>query len=346
MEAVTPDAAGWQTLRAWVERHGEIHRRYEPVFRAFQAAAESDEAIASGSQRIEQRTVSAVRSKLTTTGLPPRHLDAVIAVLETCMTRTRHVTGVLRSALPSGAYPDARIDDALTDVVHRTLFGADSAVNVHPGRRRAAPRVASAPADLDDAEDDDVPRSRSGARTLTNLLKAGHDLLVTRGYHGTRVDDIATAAGVSHGAFYRYFDNKDQLVRVLALRAVRHVVDAFAQIPDIATAPGPASSTALRQWLRRYHAAHASETAMIRVWVDATTHDAAMRAESAAAVDRARRRLVRFLRGRGFGDVDTEALVAVALVDAFGARRRQPAIVDATAHVIERGLLGFGSVAR
>jgi hypothetical protein len=49
---------------------------------------------------------------------------------------------------------------------------------------------------------------------------------------------------------------------------------------------------------------------------------------------------VRFLEPRGFGDVDTEALVMVALLDAVGARRQGPATVPATAHIIERGFLG------
>jgi len=43
---VTADLAGWQTLRAWVAHHGEIYDRYEPVFEAHQAAAESDQAVA------------------------------------------------------------------------------------------------------------------------------------------------------------------------------------------------------------------------------------------------------------------------------------------------------------
>jgi AcrR family transcriptional regulator len=339
MEAVGPDAAGWQTLRAWVQRHGEIYARYEPVFRAFQAAAESDDAVASGSSRIEQRNVAAVRAKLRTTSVPARHVDAVIAVLLECMTRSRHVSGILRSALPRTAYPVAQVDDALADLVHRTLFGLDEDVNVRPPRRRPPPTVTAPPAAPPDDEHHGE-LTRVGARTLANLRKAGHDVFVTRGYHATRVDDIVAAAGVSHGVFYRYFENKDHLVRALALHATQTVVDAFNQIPDVAGEPGPAASSALRQWLRRYNAAYASETAMIRVWIDATAHDPRLSTESAAAVDWGRRRLVRFLRPRGFGDVETEALLMVALVDSFGARRRESAIVEAAAHVIERGLLG------
>ena len=331
MDPVTADGDGWRTLRAWVERHGEIYARYEPVFRAFQAAVESDDAVASGSQRVQDRTVTAVRSKVRATTVPSRHVAPVIAVLQECMTRTRHVSGVLGSPAPG-------VDDALADVVHRTLFGVDAAVNVRPARRRAAPAFAAPAAASSDPRPAEL--SRVGERTLAALLEAGHEVLVTRGYHGTRVDDVAATAGVSHGAFYRYFENKDHLVRVLALRAVQTIVDAFNAIPDVAGSPGPASSTALRRWLRRYNDAYAAETAIIRVWVDATAHDERLRRESAAAVEWGRRRFVRFLRGRGFGDVDTEALVAVALLDGFGARRHGAATVEATALVIERGLLG------
>jgi AcrR family transcriptional regulator len=348
---VTADLAGWQTLRAWVARHGEIYDRYEPVFEAHQAAAESDEAIASGSARIADRTVAGVRAKLTTSVLPSRQLDETVAILLECMTRTRGVAGIVGAALGQGptgasAYPRARVDDAVTDIVHRTLVGQlDPDVNVHAATKRGPPRVPMGPVMVQGLQADDGPEdlSPTGARTLAALLAAGHDVLVARGYHGTRVDDITQAAKVSHGAFYRYFDNKDHLIRLLAVRAIRTVSVAMADIPDISDvvdSPGTARSGALRQWLRRYHTTQASEAAMIRVWLDATADDPSLQPESAAALDWGRRRMARFLEPRGFGDVDTEALVMVALLDAFGARPQGPSTVPATAHIIESGFLG------
>jgi AcrR family transcriptional regulator len=345
---VTADAAGWRSLRAWVARHGEIYDRYEPVFEAHEAAAESDEAVASGSARIADRTVAGVRAKLTTSLLPKRQLDEAIAILLECMTRTRGVAGIVAPALaqvPGGtsAYPRSRVDDAITDIVHRTLAGElDPAVNVHAPAKRRPPRLPMGPVMLEGLQADDGPDdlSPTGARTLAALLAAGHEVLVARGYHGTRVDDIAAAAGVSHGAFYRYFDNKEHLVRLLAVRAIRTVSVAMADIPDIADTPGTATSATLRQWLRRYHTTQASEAAMIRVWLDATADDPSLQPESAAAIDWGRRRMAQFLEPRGFGDVDTEALVMVALLDALGARQPGPSTVPATAHIIERGFLG------
>jgi AcrR family transcriptional regulator len=345
---VTPDAAGWQALRTWVAVHGEIYDRYEPVFEAHQAAAESDEAVASGSARIADRTVAGVRAKLTTSPLPSRQLDEAIAILLECMTRTRRVAEIVGTALMQGpagtsAYPRARVDDAITDIVHRTLADRlDPEVNVHAPTKRRPPRIRMGPVMVQGLQAEDGPEdlSPTGARTLAALLAAGHEVLVARGYHGTRVDDIAAAAGVSHGAFYRYFDNKDHLIRLLAVRAIRTVSVALADIPDIAAGPGTATSATLHQWLRRYQTTQASEAAMIRVWLDAAADDPSLQPESAAALDWGRRRMARFLQPRGFGDVDTEALVMVALLDAFGARSRGPSTVPATAHIIQRGLLG------
>ncbi len=79
---------------------------------------------------------------------------------------------------------------------------------------------------------------------------------------------------------------------------------------------------------------------MIRVWGDAARHDPTFRADSAAALDWGRRRMAQFLQPRGFGDVDSEAVVTVALVSTFGVRQRSVETVDAAAHIIERGLLG------
>jgi AcrR family transcriptional regulator len=351
LDPIAPGAAGWQTLRTWVGRHLDIYRRYEPVFRVFESAAESDEVVATGAARVGERHVAGLQAKLTTTSLPSRRAGELVGLLNSVVTRMRRQTDILRRDLPEAISTDERVDVALTDVVHRTLFGLDPAVNVHdapapaPGygpESRAESRARGA-ALLGSLQAAAAPKdfTPAGARTLDLLLKAGHDVLVTRGYERTRVDDITDVAEVSHGAFYRYFENKGHLVRLLGLQALQQVSAAFDEIPGVAGEPGQASSATLRQWLRRYSAAHASHVAMIRVWMDATADDPKLGAESAATLDWGRRRLVRFLAPRGFGDVECEALIAVGLVDLVGARGNDKAAIEAGALVIERGLLGF-----
>jgi AcrR family transcriptional regulator len=339
--ALTPDAVGWKALRAWVDRHAAVYATYEPVFQAFQAAAASDDAIASGSARIAARQVRALRGDLTDSTLPARHRDAVLDLMLGIVTRTHRICDVLGRAI-SGGLPTKRVYDALTDVLHRTLFGLQQGVNVRKAPAKRLGQVRSRPALLESLQIGGSPSdlSPTGQRTLEALLTAAHEVLLTRGYPGTRVDDITAAAGVSHGAFYRYFENKDHVVRALALRALQRVGGAFDEIPDLAELSGTARSTTLRRWLRRYASAHAAEAAMIRVWVDATVDDPLQGLESAAAVDWGRHRLLRVLEPRRFGDIDTDALMFVVLLDALGAHRRSPEVLEAAALVIERGLLG------
>ncbi len=344
---LTADTAGWAATRAWIARYADIYERYEPVFQVFQAAAESDEAVAGGSARTGERHVAALRSRLVTTTLPSRQLDPVITLLLETLPRALADAEILRVAAPS-AYPKDAVEHALADVVHRTLFGLRAGVNVHTRPGPPPPALDFGPVTRDALARDDAPPglNAAGRRTLKALLAGGRDVFVARGYHGTRVDDIVAAAGVSHGAFYRYFESKDQFAHILAVRAIRKVATALTDIPaDLAQqhdgSAGSANRAALRRWLRRYNTMQAAEAAMIRVWVDAVLSDPTLSADSAAVLDWGRRRMMQFLRPRDFGDVDLDAVVMVALLGAFGARERSAATVDAAAHVVERGLLGL-----
>ena len=337
LDPLTSDRTGWTALRAWIARYAEIHARYEPVFHAF----ETDEVLATIARYIGEETVARIHARVGPTALPPRHLDPVIRLLLECLNHTFDIAGILRS-VTSDVYPSDRVELALTDVVHRTLFGVHADVNVHAPEGAPPPAVELGPPLLDllrpDREGD---REGSSNRALDALLAAGRDVFIARGYHATRVDDLVTAAGVSRGAFYRYFKNKDQLARMLTARAVQAVGTTVTEIPDLSGLDAAAARNGLRKWLYRYHAAHVNEAGMLRVWIDAALQDPSLRAASAPLHDWGRRRMARYLQPRGFGgDVEMDGVVMVALLGVFGARPRPAAEVDAAAHVIERGLLG------
>lgn len=344
LEPLTPGEAGWLAVRAWVSRHSEIYNRYEPLFHAFPAASESDDAVATGSMRWGVRTVSRIRSRIVSTTLRPREIDPVIMQLLECVTRTHDMAGILRSAA-AGHYAEDRVGDALTDVIHRSLFGLQQAINVHRPIPQRPPALHFDPVIRDAFTQGEPPSelTSAGRKTREALLEAGRKVFAERGYHRTHVSDVVEAAGVSRGAFYRYFETKDQLARILTTRAMRTVSLVFAEFPAAAGNGDAAGRTALRRWLRRYDLTQANEAAMLRVWVDAALQDATLRINSAPALDWGRRLMVSFLDRRGFGDVDTEGLVLVALLGSFGARERTPLEVDAATHIIEQGLLGFGS---
>lgn len=57
-----------------------------------------------------------------------------------------------------------------------------------------------------------VPRSVKGRATMQQLLRAARLVLVRDGYAAARVSDISATAGLSNGAFYRYFTDKQQVM--------------------------------------------------------------------------------------------------------------------------------------
>jgi AcrR family transcriptional regulator len=73
----------------------------------------------------------------------------------------------------------------------------------------------------------------TAAETRERLLRAAAEVFAERGYDGTRVADIAKAAGVSNGALYAHFGSKAELL-VAALRAhgPRLLASLFAADPD------------------------------------------------------------------------------------------------------------------
>ena len=50
-------------------------------------------------------------------------------------------------------------------------------------------------------------------------------MFARRGYHAARVDDVVRAARTSHGTFYLYFANKEDLLRALAVDCAHRLTD-------------------------------------------------------------------------------------------------------------------------
>jgi AcrR family transcriptional regulator len=72
----------------------------------------------------------------------------------------------------------------------------------------------------------------TAADTRSRLLQAAADVFAERGYEGTRVADIAAAAGVSNGALYAHFASKAELlVAALRTHGRRVLADMFAADP-------------------------------------------------------------------------------------------------------------------
>ena len=57
----------------------------------------------------------------------------------------------------------------------------------------------------------DMVRTQTASETRAKLLDAARDVIRSKGYAGSTVDDICAAAGVTKGSFFHYFDSKEEL---------------------------------------------------------------------------------------------------------------------------------------
>ena len=63
-----------------------------------------------------------------------------------------------------------------------------------------------------------------GRQTREAIELAARKLFAERGFHGTTLADITSAAGKSSAAFYRYFDDKEDLLAALAESFLHDIV--------------------------------------------------------------------------------------------------------------------------
>jgi AcrR family transcriptional regulator len=105
-----------------------------------------------------------------------------------------------------------------------------------------------------------------GRQTMQRLLIAGRKVFDAQGFHAARVDDIVKAAKTSHGTFYLYFANKEDLFRALA-------ADAMSQMETLGERLGPITPdddgrASLRAWVREYVDTYATHGKVILAWAD------------------------------------------------------------------------------
>ena len=106
-----------------------------------------------------------------------------------------------------------------------------------------------------------------GKKTMRKLLDAAMTVLEKRGYHAARVDDIVKVARTSHGTFYLYFANKEDLFRAL-LHDVAEEVSTLAETLGPVT-PDEAGYRELRGWLGRFSDMYVHYGPVIRAWTEA-----------------------------------------------------------------------------
>ncbi len=106
---------------------------------------------------------------------------------------------------------------------------------------------------------------------MQRLSDAGLRVFARRGYHETRVDDIVRAARTSHGTFYLYFANKEDLLRSLAVECAQAIDDVAGRVPSVS--PDAAGEAALDEFLGAFLGVYAHYGVVIRAWMERQVAD-------------------------------------------------------------------------
>ena len=95
------------------------------------------------------------------------------------------------------------------------------------------------------------------------ILDAAVRVFARSGYHGARVGDIATEAGVAHGLLYHYFSSKEQVLETVFRENFGELLDRFRTV-ESADEPAPAKLEGIAKILLR---TWRNNPALVRVMV-------------------------------------------------------------------------------
>lgn len=123
----------------------------------------------------------------------------------------------------------------------------------------------------------DAEKQKSHAR----IIEAAAALFREKGIETTSVAEVMKAAGMTHGGFYRHFDDKDALVRAAFASAVDKAVS------DLEAGGDGARDAYIAQYLSLAHAQNRKIGCPIAaLGADVARDDGQVRDEAAIAVDR------------------------------------------------------------
>jgi AcrR family transcriptional regulator len=188
-----------------------------------------------------------------------------------------------------------------------------------------------------------------GRKTMRKLLDAAMEVFARRGYHAARVDDIVKVARTSHGTFYLYFSNKEDLLRALVAEAGEVVGSLDSALGPVA--PDEAGWRELRQWMEQFSDAWQRYAPVLRAWTDLLMSDPELSAQAHAAAGGVASTLAGRIAERGAPkgiEPNAAAEAVVAMVDRFHQLRLfagepiDDVALDTLTTMVHRGLFRGG----
>ena len=112
-----------------------------------------------------------------------------------------------------------------------------------------------------------------GRRTMRKLLDAAMVAFNQRGYHATRVNDVVEIAKTSHGTFYLYFSNKEDLLRALVAEAAGEAQKLYETLSSLPGDGGAPQWDDVYGWIQAYSDLWTRYAPLFRAWTDLATVD-------------------------------------------------------------------------
>lgn len=165
-------------------------------------------------------------------------------------------------------------------------------------------------------------RSSRGAATAHRLREAARLVFADVGFATARVEDVVAVAGVSHGTFYTYYDNKAAVLDAL-------VDDTAAALRAVAEAPweGEDVAGAIEHVIGRFVDVFVAQAPVVRVWLEASSHEPHFRKRLEDVRGEYAERVAEHLGGVTRGtphDAQVAAAALVAMVEGYATRRFDP----------------------
>lgn len=91
---------------------------------------------------------------------------------------------------------------------------------------------------------------RKREQTYRDLLQAARGVLAAKGYHGTKIADIAQAAGVGVGTFYLYYPTKEAIFVELVEDTVRRLKSELDAVRACTPEPAAQARAAMETFFR------------------------------------------------------------------------------------------------
>jgi AcrR family transcriptional regulator len=188
-----------------------------------------------------------------------------------------------------------------------------------------------------------------GRRTLAKLRAAAVAEFSAYGYHGARVARVAKRAGTSHGTFYVYFADKNDLLVALQQEMIENADEVMERLPALRL--GPDGFTELRAWMDEACALLIEQAPIRSAVFDAMLEDTEPRVTRQGL--RAHRRwstlLADRIRAAGASHIDSN-LAAVSLINVMDSACRavgrsqfvvsHDELVDALTELFHRSVFG------